>query len=572
MKDHFKQLNYDNNNNPENQNIIYNPEEVNEFLDKPFTEEEIQRLIRKLENGKSSGEDDILNEFLKNSSHGCLELYVKLFNLILETGIVPDDWCTGFIIPLYKGKGSKDDVNNYRGIRTLSCLGILFTGAINHRLKEFLDRQNVIGPEQAGFKKDHSILDHIFVLKTVIDIYLSNKKRLYACFVDYEKAFDKVDRLQLWIKLLNSNISGKIFNVVHNLYAKAKSRVFVNGELSNTFPCQVGVRQGDSLSPLLFPILLSDLNKIISEHCEGLKLVPALASEFIFDEKLLYYLKLYILMYADDTVVLAESEDEMQKSLNTLHKYCEEWKLKINVTKTKIMIFSRGKVRSLPDLMFGNSKIEVVFEYNYLGIILNYNGNFTKAIKSLYDKGSKAMFFLLITDLQLHLFDKVVTPVILYGCEVWGFESCKKLDKLQIKFCKYILKLNKSICSNMIYGELGVIPISVQAKCRLLNFWAKLVDDTECKLSNIFYYLLYKMDEPVFFTSNWIRFVKNNLNALGFSELYTTENIPYSSNCFKNRVQLRTTDQFRQNWASEVFDSSKCLNYRMFKTNFEYEN
>ena len=129
-----------------------------------------------MKNGKCSGEDDILNEFLKNSSHRCLELYVKLFNLVLETGIVPDDWCTGFIIPLYKGKGSKNDVNNNRGITILSCLGKLFTGAINHRFKEFLDRQNVIGPEQAGFKKDHSTLDHIFVLKTVIDIYLSNKK------------------------------------------------------------------------------------------------------------------------------------------------------------------------------------------------------------------------------------------------------------------------------------------------------------------------------------------------------------------------------------------------------------
>ena len=124
---------------------------------------------------------------------------------------MPDDCCTGFIIPLYKGKGSKDDVNNYRGTTILSCSGKLFTGAINHRLKEFLDRLNVIGPEQAGFKKDHSTLDHIFVLKTVIDIYLSNKKRLYACFVDYEKAFDKVDTPQLWIKLLNSNISGKMY-------------------------------------------------------------------------------------------------------------------------------------------------------------------------------------------------------------------------------------------------------------------------------------------------------------------------------------------------------------------------
>ena len=87
-----------------------------------------------------------------------------------------------------------------------------------------------------------------------------------------------------------------------------------DGELSITCPCQVGVRQGDSLAPLLFAIYLSDLNTFLFKHCERLNLVPALASESIFDEKLLYYLKLYILMYADDTVVLAESEDEMQKN------------------------------------------------------------------------------------------------------------------------------------------------------------------------------------------------------------------------------------------------------------------
>ena len=104
---------------------------------------------------------------------------------------------------------------------------------------------------------------------------------------------------------------------------------------------------------------------------------------------------------------------------------------------------------------------------------------------SLYDKGSKAMFSLL-----------------------------RKARNLQSP--------NDLHLSNMIYGELGVIPIYIPAKCRLLNFWA---NGTECKLSNIFYYLLFKMDEPAFFTSNWIIFVKNNLNVLGFSEMYTTQNI-----------------------------------------------
>ena len=89
-------------------------------------------------------------------------------------------------------------------------------------------------------------------------------------------------------------------------------------------------------------------------------------------------------MYADDTVVLAESEGEMQTSLHISHENCKEWKLKINVMKTKIMIFSRGKKGNLPDLMFENSRIKVN-NCNYLGIFLKFNDNFSKAIKSLYD-------------------------------------------------------------------------------------------------------------------------------------------------------------------------------------------
>ena len=96
---------------------------------------------------------------------------------------------------------------------------------------------------------------------------------MYACFVDYEKAFDKVDRLHLWIDLSNSK-SGKKCYVVANLFAKAKAFVLMVNCLSHSFV---------TLSPLLFAIYLSDLNAFIPEHFEGLQLVPALASEFIID-------------------------------------------------------------------------------------------------------------------------------------------------------------------------------------------------------------------------------------------------------------------------------------------------
>ena len=94
-----------------------------------------------------------------------LPLYLKLFNRILDTGELPEDWLTGLIIPIYKNKGPRDDANNYRGITLLSCLGKLFTSILNNRLTEFCEENLIIKEIQAGFRKGYSTLDHVFVLK-----------------------------------------------------------------------------------------------------------------------------------------------------------------------------------------------------------------------------------------------------------------------------------------------------------------------------------------------------------------------------------------------------------------------
>ena len=124
---------------------------------------------------------------------------------------MPTDWCIGIIVPLFKNKGSIDDPDNYRGITLLSCLGKLFTSAIDARLTAYLESTGVIGDEQAGFRKGFSTIDHVFVMHSLIDLYLAQKKRLYCAFVDYKKAFDLVDRSSLWSKFITNNINGKIF-------------------------------------------------------------------------------------------------------------------------------------------------------------------------------------------------------------------------------------------------------------------------------------------------------------------------------------------------------------------------
>ena len=127
-----------------------------------------------------------------------MPLYEKLFNKILVVGIVPNQWIIGLIIPIYKQKGSRYDANNYRGITLLSCLGKLFTSVLNERLCNFCDTNNVLSENQTGFRKGYSTVDHIFLLKSIIDLYRFKKRKLFCCLIDYKKAFDTVWRQGLW--------------------------------------------------------------------------------------------------------------------------------------------------------------------------------------------------------------------------------------------------------------------------------------------------------------------------------------------------------------------------------------
>ena len=145
------------------------------------------------------------------------------------------------------------------------------------------------------------------------------------------------------------------------------------------------------------------------------------------------YLKLYLLLYADDTVILAESHIELQSALNAMYLYCKIWKLEVNASKTKIAIFRKRICKDIvnPVFAFNGEVINIEDDFTYLGIVFMSNGSFCKNKFKLVHQGRKALYSILKKsrklnlpiDLQIDLFDTIVAPVLLYGCEVWGSEN-----------------------------------------------------------------------------------------------------------------------------------------------------
>ncbi len=148
---------------------------------------------------------------------------------------------------------------------------------------------------------------------------------MYCAFLDYNKTFDTIPRVHLWSKLLASNINGKILDVIRNIYSSAKSYIRHNNISGDPFCCNIGVRQGDNLSPLLFALYINDLQEFLLRAFDGLTRASKYIETYNETNDTVLYLKLLVLLYADDTIIMAESSLELQAALNGLHHYCKIW-------------------------------------------------------------------------------------------------------------------------------------------------------------------------------------------------------------------------------------------------------
>ena len=364
--------------------------------------------------------------------------------------------------------------------------------------------------------------------------------------------------------MLNSNINGKVLNVIKNMYQNAKSRVSFKNALSDPFPCQVGVRQGENLSPLLFAIYLNDFNSFLSEKYNGLTRVTDSISQ-----ELQIYLKIFCLLYADDTLVLAENEHELQKALDSLHSYCNKWALKVNTDKTKVIIFAPGKVRKFKFFEFGDKRIDVVEDYIYLGTKFNYNGKFDKAKAKQAHQARKASYSLitkikqlnLTVEVSIELFERLIIPILLYGSEIWGYEEPKQIQIMFNKTMRRFLNLHKTTPMCMINGELGLKEISEYIENRMVNFWCNIATGDESKMSSILYKWIKTHHDKNTYKSIWIEKIKATLDKSQMPYIFDNVTIE-CKNWLRNSTKVRLEEYYAKKWSDTVYKNSSCLNYR----------
>ena len=161
-------------------------------------------------------------------------------------------------------------------------------------------------------------------------------------------------------------------------------------------------------------------------------------------------LMIVILLFADDQIIFGDSPLDLQCKLNRLKEYCDSWGLEVNCNKTKIMVFrKRGGLRDDEKWNYGEDDIEIVNDFNYLGTVFNYTGNFALNQEFLSGKGLKALNMLLVnirdidlkTSVICQLYDAFVGSILNYSYEIWGYTKSKQIGRIHLKLCKNLLHL-----------------------------------------------------------------------------------------------------------------------------------
>ena len=403
---------------------------VSHLLDQvSLSEEQIKLKLTHIMQ-RTGGPDKITSRELAEAADSLFEGLFSIFKNSLQRGIFPSNWKTGEVVPVFK-KGIKSDCANYRPLTMLNLNSKILESVVCDSLDHHLGTNELIHPNQWGFKKGLSTESLLLYLTETWKKAIDDGYKVGVLFVDFKKAFDTVDHAILKTKLSDVGVSGIFHEWIASYLQERSQYVTVNGARSMLRQIDIGVPQGSLMGPRLFAIYVNDLPSSSKIGC--------------------------IHMFADDTTIfyIGEEVEEIVHALNLILNdfkvWCYENHLTVHTGKTMAMLISsHAFVGPMRPLMFGDSYIYFNTKSTCLGVEIDYKLNWKPQVKALHIKfGGKLKFLKKFKGLPSRVLEEIyfkgIVPSITYCIAIWG--SCspstfKVLEHLHLKAAKLIHKLS----------------------------------------------------------------------------------------------------------------------------------
>ena len=414
-----------------------------------FKLDEILKIVRALDINKAYGYDDISIRMIKICDKSLLKPLIILFENSTKSSCYPDIWKRSNIIPIHK-KNDKQLVNNYQSISLLPIFGKILEKVIFDRIYGFLLEENLLNPNQSGFRpSDSSINQLLAITHEIFEAFDCNPfLEVRAVFLDISKAFDKVWHDGLLYKLKSMGISGELYNLLENYLSGRFQRVVLNGQMSSWRPVLPGAPKGSILGPLL----LGHVNDLPNELKSNAKL------------------------FADDTSLFTivkdknESANILNKDLQLISKWGYHWKMLFNPDPKKPaqeVLFSRKKqLQSHPNISLNNIQVERSVHQKHLGLILDDKLNFKKHVDGAISKVNKGISVIkklrhtLPRKSLITIYKVFLRPLFDYGDIIYDQPNndsfCEKLESIQYKAALAITGAIQGTSRDKIYKEPGL--------------------------------------------------------------------------------------------------------------------
>ena len=516
----------------------------------------------------------IPNEAMKNLNAKLL--LHKFYSVCFETGLCPSDWYNSDIKPIpKKDKDQRDPLNN-RCITIMSCVAKIYSSILNNRIQKYLETNNLLEDEQNGFRAARSCIDHIFILCSVLRNRKETGKQTFLCFIDYKKAFDSVDRDLLLHSLSSIGIIGKMYRAISAMYKSPRARVILNEYETDYFDCSIGVKQGDSISPTLFACFVNSL----SQDLKALNIGVQISNNFINDnqidnnniDNIADSFKICNLLYADDIVLLAENENDLQELINVVSNWCEKWRMEVNLDKTNIMHI-RKKSHSQSNFVFllGFKPIYYCRSYKYLGLTVNEFLDYEFSTNILSESGSRAMSAIITKmiknggfpmNVYKNLFESCVCSVTDYAGEIWGFKAYETNRQVQLKGARAFLGVSKQTPIPGLLSDINWLEPRSRTQVQMVRHFHRMLKmDNERLTKKVFLWDKNLNDSGII--STWSSEIKNILQRNGLDHIYDQNIFPRIEIIKDLKMTLLARDQAA--WQSKCPTLPKLRTFLKFK-------